>query len=99
MSREFPQDYLCTQSRKRPSPALAPEISDDESEDLLRRPRAQKTRKLSDGSEDEPMLEPTADTYASAPDSSACFGMVRLGSDDGYITILIPARLWKRCQT
>lgn len=82
MSRELSQDYLCSQSRKRPSPALAPEISDDESEDLSRRPRAQKTRKLSNGSEDEPMLEPTSDTYASAPDSSACFGMVRSDSDE-----------------
>lgn len=77
MSREFSQGYLSSQSRKRPSPALAPEISDDESVDLLRRPRAQKTRKLSNGSEDEPMLDPTLDTCASDPDYSACFGMVR----------------------
>ena len=87
MSREFSQDYLCSPSRKRPSPALAPEISDDESEDSLRRPRAQKTRKLSNGSEDEPMLEPTLDTYASNPDYSACFGMVRQIPIDRYITI------------
>ena len=59
MSGESLQYGQWSQSRKRPSPALAPEISDNESEDLLCQPRGPKTPKLSKGSEDEPTLDPT----------------------------------------
>ena len=50
MSGEFLQDWSRPQSRKRPSPALAPETSDGDSEDIEYRPRAQKFTKLSNGS-------------------------------------------------
>lgn len=57
MSQESLQDCLWPQTRKRPSPALAPVISDDDSEDLECRPQAHKFPKLSNGAEDEPTLE------------------------------------------
>ena len=57
MGEESLQDCLWSQSRKRPSPALGPEISDDNSEGLLCRPYPPKVPKLSNGLEDEPTLE------------------------------------------
>ena len=59
MGQESLEDCLWPQTRKRPSPALAPEISNDDSEDLECRPRANKFPKLSNGAEDELTLELT----------------------------------------
>ena len=59
MSGESLQDCLLPLSRKRPYPALGPEVSNEDSEDLLCRPYAQKVPKLSNRSEDEPTLEST----------------------------------------
>ena len=47
------------QSRKRPSPALAPEIGDDDLENLEYRPQPNKLTKLSSGAKDEATLEIT----------------------------------------
>ncbi len=71
MSQESLQDRLWPQHRKRPSPALAPEISDLDSEG---RPQGRKVPKLSDGAEDEPTLE-LSHNYGRGENIS-CFGMV-----------------------
>lgn len=60
MNREFVQDSLQLQSRKRPSPALAPNINDNdllELEALVCRPQASKVPKLSNGLQSEPALK------------------------------------------
>ena len=59
MPPESLQDCPCLQSRKRPSPALAPNASDGGSEDLVCGPQAHKHLKLSKLLEDEPKLELT----------------------------------------
>ncbi len=71
MSQECLQDRLWSQHQKRPSPAPALGISDDDSED---RPQGRKIPKLSDGAEDEPTLELTHNFGRS--ENISCFGMV-----------------------
>ena len=59
MGQEFLEDCLWPQTRKRPSPALAPEISDDALEYLECRPQTHKIPKRSHGAEDELTLDLT----------------------------------------
>ena len=74
MSGDSLQDSHWPQSRKRPSPALASEISDYESEDPLCRLRAQKAPKLSEESEDEPMLDTTHCVSGGHNENISCYG-------------------------
>ena len=91
MGQEFLEDCLWPQTRKRPSPALAPEISDDALEYLECRPQVHKTPKLSNGAEDELTLDLThsyirgGNVPCYSPSSGLSPGFVPLASTDELI--------------
>ena len=80
------EDCLSPQTRKRPTPALTPEISDDALEYLECRPQAHKIPKLSNGAEDELTLDLTRsyirgeDVSCHSPSSGSSAGLVPLAS-------------------
>ena len=72
MSQKSLQDCFWPQTRKRPFPALAPEISDNDSEDPECRSQGQKVPKLSNGAKDELTLEITH--IDSHRETISCYG-------------------------
>lgn len=86
MSEESLRDCLWPQSRKRPSPALGPEVSDDNAEGLLCRPYPQKTPKLSNDLEDEPTPESNHGSLFDRDTAYHCGGKVAINLGDNART-------------
>ena len=91
MGQDFLEDCLWPQTRKRSSPALASEISDDALEYLECRPQAHKIPKLSNGAEDELTLDLThsyirgGNVSCYSPSGGLSPGLVPLASTDELI--------------
>ena len=91
MGQESLEDCLWPQTRKRPSPALAPENRDDAFEYLEYWPQVHKIPKLSNGEEDELTLDLTQsyihgeNVSCQGPLGGASPELVPLASTDGLI--------------